>query len=453
MRVIGVIVATLLGAAPATAQQPLTRAAAVAEALRANPIVLRAREDMLGLEGRKREAIADALPSVTLVGSALRYRDPSLLNSPGFDSFPPDLRGLLTVAPANLYGGSAQFHQTLFTFRLGGAIRAARYGLAMGKEQARQTEQSVELAAIRAYNAYLLSLEQVRVAEQTQRQKEEHLAMARNRRQAGVATDLEVLRSEVDVENQRSQLLGARSQADLARGALNAVIVRPVDAPVEPADTLDYLPFEIALEDVIQEALANRPELKATRHMQKAYEQLIGVARADALPRLDLDGTWGYSVRELKNFGKSDFASWNASLRLTVPVFDGFRAAGRVAQAQAEARKIGQDRVAMEIQVRLEAKEAYERLSVARSILEAAELNVTQAQKAVDMTQANYKHGAATTLDVLDAQEALSLAASIRLGALHEHANARATVRYVMGRDPLDPPAARTAAKETPRNQ
>jgi outer membrane protein TolC len=54
------------------------------------------------------------------------------------------------------------------------------------------------------------------------------------------------------------------------------------------------------------------------------------------------------------------------------------------------------------------------------------------------MTQANYKHGAATTLDVLDAQAALTLAESNRLEALYEHANARATLRYVMARDVLD---------------
>ena len=97
---------------------------------------------------------------------------------------------------------------------------------------------------------------------------------------------------------------------------------------------------------------------------------------------------------------------------------------------------------AIENQIRLEAKDAVDRLAVARSILEAAELNVAQAQKASDMTQANYQHGAATTLDVLDAQAALTLAESNRLEALFEHANARATLRYVMARDPLDSPAA-----------
>jgi outer membrane protein TolC len=57
------------------------------------------------------------------------------------------------------------------------------------------------------------------------------------------------------------------------------------------------------------------------------------------------------------------------------------------------------------------------------------------------MTQANYQHGAATTLDVIDAQAALTQAESNRLQGLFDHAMARALLRYVMAQDPLEPPA------------
>ena len=72
------------------------------------------------------------------------------------------------------------------------------------------------------------------------------------------------------------------------------------------------------------------------------------------------------------------------------------------------------------------------------SVLSATELNVAQAQRALDMTQANAKAGAATFLDVLDAQAALTLAESQRIQALYSHANARATLRFVMAQDVLD---------------
>ena len=74
---------------------------------------------------------------------------------------------------------------------------------------------------------------------------------------------------------------------------------------------------------------------------------------------------------------------------------------------------------------------------MAASVFHAAELNVVQARKAQEMTDANYRLGAATPLDVLDAQAALTQAEFVRVEALHAHANARAGLRYVMGQDPL----------------
>jgi len=433
-----VVVVALAGAVAAQAE-PLSRAQAVARALEANPVVQKSVQDLALYDGRVREAMADALPDVSVLGSALRYRDPALLNSSSFDAFPAELRQSLRPIGANLFDGAALVKQTLFSFKLGSAIRAARLATTLGQEQLRRSRQGVALEAIRAYNDYLLALEKVRVEDNSVRQKESHLEMARNRRAAGVATDLDVLRSQVDLENTRTQRLRLGGQADLALGRLNAVMVRPIDAPVEPLDSLLYEPFEVALDEVIREAMESRPELRGAALSERIYGELVGVARGEGLPRFDLQAAWGWSVRQPANFLERDFAKWNAAVTFTLPVFDGRRSSGRVAQARAEQGKAAQDRIALENQIRLEAKESVDRLHVARSVLASAELNVSQARTALDMTQSNYRAGAATTLDVLDAQAALTLAESLRIEALYDHANARAAVRYVMARDPLDP--------------
>jgi HAE1 family hydrophobic/amphiphilic exporter-1 len=155
-------------------------------------------------------------------------------------------------------------------------------------------------------------------------------------------------------------------------------------------------------------------------------------------PRLDFNGAYGWSVRDTENFFESNYKKWSLSLTLKIPVFDGWRTAGRVAQARAERARVGQDRVAIETNIDVEAKQAVDRLRVAASVFRSTELNVVQASKALEMTEANYRLGAATTLDVLDAQAALTQAEFSRVEALHAHANARAGLRYVMGQDPLD---------------
>jgi HAE1 family hydrophobic/amphiphilic exporter-1 len=214
-------------------------------------------------------------------------------------------------------------------------------------------------------------------------------------------------------------------------------MVEPTDKPVEPTDRLEFVETAADQQQVVQEAVSSRPEVKAVSWNEKIYDEAIGIYKADMQPRLDFNGAYGWSARETQNFFEPNYKKWSLSVTLKIPVFDGWRTAGRVAQARADRAKVGQDRVALETLIDLEAKQAVDRLRVAASVYHATELNVTQARKALDMTEANYRLGAATTLDVLDAQAALTQAEFSHIEALHAHANARAGLRYVMGQDPL----------------
>jgi len=429
----------VLAAAPAAAE-PLSRAQAVARALERNPTVLRSFADRDGLRGRARQARADALPEVSVYGTFLRYQDPGFFNSPNIDEFPPEILQAFRPIASNLWDGYGTVRQTLWSFSLGKAIRAAGYAEHLGDENVRTARQDVALRAIFAYNAYLLALEQVGVAEKVVHQKERQLEMSRNRRGAGVSTELDVLRFEVDLANVRTSLLRLRGAADLALGDLNAVMVEPTDKPIEPTDGLEFQETaadEAVQQQVVREAIANRPEVKAVTWNEKIYDEAIGIYKADMQPRLDFNGAYGWSVRDTGNFFESNYKKWSLAVTLKIPVFDGWRTAGKVAQARADRARVGQDRVAIETQIDLEAKQAVDRLRVAASVFHAAELNVAQARKAQEMTDANYRLGAATLLDVLDAQAALTQAEFVRVEALHAHANARVGLRYVTGRDPL----------------
>jgi HAE1 family hydrophobic/amphiphilic exporter-1 len=433
----------ILSAALPAAAEPLSRVQAVARALERNPTVLRSLADRQGLRGRAKEARTDALPEVSVYGSFLRYQDPGFFNSPNIDEFPPEILQAFRPIPSNLWDGYAHVKQTLWSFSLGKAIRAAGYAEQLGDENVRSARQDVALRAVFAYNGYLLALAQVDVAEKVVRQKQKQLEMARNRRAAGVATELEVLRFEVDLANARTTLLRLRGAADLARGDLNAVMVEPTDGPIEPTDTLAFRETAADQPQVVREATASRPEVKAIAWSEKIYDEAIGIYKADMQPRLDLSGAYGWSVRETENFGEPNYKKWSLAVTLKVPVFDGWRTAGRVEQARADRARVGQDRVALETLIDLEAKQAVDRLRVAASVFHAAELNVAQATKALEMTEANYRLGAATPLDVIDAQAAFTQAEWSRMEALHAHANARAGLRYVMGQDPLaDEPTA-----------
>ena len=428
----------LLPLAACAAAEPLSRAEAVARALERNPNVLRSLADRDSLRGRATEARADALPELSVYGSLQRYQDPGLFNSPNIDEFPPEFLQAFRPLASNLWGGSLALKQTLWSFSLGKAIRAARYAEHLGDENVRSARQDTALRTVFAYNAYLLAIEQRKVAEKVVKQNEVQLEMAKNRHAAGVATELEVLRFEVDLANARTTLLRLSGAVDLVRGDLNAVMRNPTDTAIEPTDALEFVDETAEQQQVVAEATASRPEVQAVAWNEKIYDEAIGIYKADMQPRLDLDAVYGWSTREPHNFLETNYQRWSFGITLKVPVFDGWRTAGKVAQARADRAKVEQDRAALETRIDLEAKQAVDRLRVAASVFRAAELSVAQARRASEMTNANYQLGAATTLDVLDAQAALTQAEWNRVEALHAHVNARAGLRYVLGRDPLD---------------
>ena len=166
----------------------------------------------------------------------------------------------------------------------------------------------------------MLALEKVRVSEKSVRQKEQHLEMAQTRREAGVVTELDVLRSEVDLANARAQLEQARGEADDARGTLNAVMVRPVDAPIIPTDVLDRRAVDIDSTTVA--AAAHRQPAGAQgrrRSPSRCTRQIVNVEKGEGRPRLDFAADYGHSVRQPDNIFRNDFARWNATVTLTVP--------------------------------------------------------------------------------------------------------------------------------------
>ena len=438
MRILLFVLMSMLSLADPVSAQPLTRAEAVAQALAANPQVKLSFEQVALLEGRIVEARADALPEISWNTLGMRSRDPGLLNSPNFDAFPQEFRDALSPIPANAFSTALDFRQTLFSFKLGKALAAARIARRAGLQDVLRARQMTALDAIRSYNQLLFAIEQLRVIQNNVQSMQSHLEYARNRRAAGAATELEVLRAEVDVENQRAEALRAENEVGAARATLNTVMLRPTTTPIDPTDTLSIVSFDAEFEAAVKEALTARPELQMLRLQEQFHDTLVDVAAAEAKPSVDFTGSYGFAVRRPDNFFQQEYVRWSASVHIAVPLFDGLRTGGRVAQARAQRNTTTQQIAALENQVRLDVQSAFDALTLANRTIKAAELNVTQARRAAEMTEANYRLGAATQLDVIDAQQALRQAENIRNQSLYTHANARASLRYVMGRDPLD---------------
>jgi outer membrane protein TolC len=277
------------------------------------------------------------------------------------------------------------------------------------------------------------------VVQETRQQRIKHLEQAKSRFNSGVATEIDVLRSEVNVANMEPDLIRAVNSVRLARAAINDLIMEDLDAPTKVAGSLEYRPWDAGIIDDIQKrTLEQRPELQAARREVQQARFTVSLANAENKLTVDMEGQYGYAVRQLQNMFDPDYSRWNVTFSFKLPLFDSGRKAGLMMQAQARLRAAEQRLARLENECRLEVKQAYDNMQSSAKAIEAARLSVRQAEKVLTLMQANYQYGAATTLDVTDSQTALSEARNSQISATYQYEMAKARLRLASGSPILD---------------
>ncbi len=419
---------------------PLTLEKAVDLALERNPEMHIAQDEMEELKGKITEVRSGAFPQVSLQGYGLRLRDPSILNSSSFDKVPKEFKDALVPVANNMFNMSFEVKQPIYTAgKVRTALRLAQESLAEKSASREAVRQQLTFKVFQAFNNLLLMQANLQVVRETHRQRVQHLEQARNRFKNGVATEIDVLRSEVNVANMEPELIRAENRVRLARAAINNLIVVDLDTPTEIDGTLEYRPWPAgSLEELQRRTLELRPEVQAARKQVQQARLTVSLANAEKKLSVDLAAAWGYSVREPKNILNNDFSSWNFTFNFKLPLFDSGRKSGLVAQASSRSHAAEQRLAQLENNVRLEVKQAYDDMQSAEKAIAAAKLSVSQAERVLAMMEGNYQYGAATTLDVVDSQTALAEARNNQIYATYDYEISKARLRLASGTPILD---------------
>ena len=430
----------LPAALAAQEQTAVTLEEAVRMAIERHPDVGKARAGADALKGKIREVRAQALPDIQIVSDAIRLRDPSLLNASGLDNFPPELRAALVPSAVNLFDYGITVKQPLFTQgKVGTALRLASIEAEGSISEIDRAQQDVALGTVKAFYGLLWAERYRDLVAETQEQKKLHAEMARTRYQNGVATEVDVLRSEVAVSNGAPDLLRAENAIRQTRAMLNYYLGRPLDFATRPAGDFEHKAWERNdVAELEKDAVRRRPEMQRLRIAERSSATQLDLAKAESRMRADFSSSYGISSRLPQNMFNKEFVRWTAGVNFTLPVFDGFRRSGLVWQATANQRAARLDREKGEQQIQLAVQQSFDELRASAETVAAARATVGQAEKVLTMMQNNYKYGAATTLDIVDAQTAVSVARSNLLRGLHDYSVARADLRWALGEAPWE---------------
>ena len=200
---------------------------------------------------------------------------------------------------------------------------------------------------------------------------------------------------------------------------------------------LTLAPFSLTLEQCLEEAYANRPDLLMARKSVEIAEQDVRIAFSGLYPQVgaDVDMTRTGDDPQVNgnDVSNTEFSSWQASVSASWKLFDwgetyysGRKNQETVRQLQADEADARQQ-AGFEVKARhLKIGEAAERIQVARKSLESA-------KEGYRMAVARYQAQVGTNTDVLDAQARLSKAEAALTEALADYEIALSRLYVSMG--------------------
>jgi len=268
------------------------------------------------------------------------------------------------------------------------------------------SEQDMILSVKVAYYAYLAFFENVAVQQEAVKRSEEQLKLIESRFELGSAALSDVLKQKVQYGNDRLTLLSAENSATTSRADLAYTIGIDPAGPTEFSTEHLTGEYSGSLPEALTFGLENQPGLLSAQKSADAAGHALKGARARYLPTLRGSGSYSWSA-STNNYGDDD-DSWKGSsyigLGLSWSIFDGFSReysimAAKVNRNNSLARLSDQRNY-----VSLAIKKAYLDIEKTRIQQEVARENVEAAAEDLKITQEKYNLGAATILDLLDAQ-------------------------------------------------
>jgi outer membrane protein TolC len=423
-----------------TAEQ-LTLQDAVNLALAANPEVRRAREQVSEFRMRVRATRAGALPKLDLVVSLQQNRDPGLRNSQFFSRLPslggPVPSDALGAFHTGTYFYQVELEQPLVQFgRVSHALEAARQETQGVETDVEAVENRVALDVARAYYDLLLARERLSVLAAERAVRERQVRLVRDRLEIGEATRLDRLQAEVSLANLQPEVLTAESSIRVARVRLNETMGRAPHDAFEPAEDLvsPGSPVEPAgLPGLMSLADANRAELRRYELTRRVLQEGEAVVRADLRPEISARASLGINSYKADNLLRPSFHNWTAGITMRWPLFDGHRTGSAVGQLRSQRRQSLLEEETFRARLARDLERASGDLGQARKTIEVATLALEQAREAQRVAEELFNVGAATFLDVLDAERALRQAELARLQAHHAASTALAELKGLVG--------------------
>jgi NodT family efflux transporter outer membrane factor (OMF) lipoprotein len=304
---------------------------------------------------------------------------------------------------------SAGLAVSAFELDLFGRVRslsdaaAARY---LASDEGRRAAQVTLIAGVAIADLTLRADDELlAITARTLSSREEGLRLARIRFNAGVSAEPELRGFESLVAAARTAFIALQRQRAQDLNALVLLLGQPLPDTLPAAPALGATNFADLPAGLPSETLLKRPDVRQAEQALIAANANVGAARAAFFPRITLTGSAGFASSSLANL--FDKTAWTFAPQLLQPLFDAGRNDSNLASARA-ARDIAVAQYEKAIQTAFrEVADALAGRATLADQLAAQQAQATAEARRLELATLLFKGGAASQLDLLDAERSV----------------------------------------------
>ncbi len=377
-----------------------------------------------GANGQRLQQLQALLPTVTGQASI----EVEQVNLAAFGLRFPGIKPI--VGPFQVVDFRAFLTQNLVNVQALENYIAAKHNFAAAKLTAQDAR---DLVVLTVGNAYLLCIADAARIEAVNAQlatSKVSLDQANAAHEAGTSPRLDVLRAQVDYQNEQQNLIATANQFEKDKLALARAIGLPLDQKYRLVDAVPFAALDVPdAEATFEQALKQRKDLAAAAETLKGAESAKKAAWAEQLPVARVSGDFG----DLGTTPGHSHGTFTATGEVTAPILQiaKTRGDGLVAAAQADQ---AQARLSDQVQqVNADVRDSILDIESAAKLVEATKSNVDLAHEALSEAQQRFRAGVADNLPVSQAQTASQQADDQYISALYQHNVAKLALARALG--------------------
>jgi outer membrane protein len=404
--------------------------AALVRSYQGNPQLNAQRAQVRATDEAVPQALSGYRPKVNLTGSVgFQYTDSTQVagtNPLTGTAIRNNVRGTqpprsvgLTVTE-NVYNGQVTAN----------TVRKAEATVFNGREGLRIIEETVLLNAATIYMDYLRDSATVEVQRSNVHVLEETLKQTRDRFNVGEVTRTDVAQAEAQLAAGKTQEQTAESQLVTTRANFRRIVGNePVN--LQPGSPVDrFIPK--TLQAAVDLSLVENPNVTAAMFGVDVNFLAVKIAEGALLPTVNVQAAVNQAYEQSFTFQKQFTASLTA--QLAVPIYQGGTEYALIRQSK---ESLTQQRLVLDQtrdQIRANTVQFWGQLEANKAQVVSAQAQVTAAEVALNGVREEAKAGQRTTLDVLNAQQALVNARIALVTAQHDRVVSSYTVLNAVGR-------------------